>query len=67
MDATDPKRAHWPQYIQTAINEINTESPNANIELVTFDFTGFKSHPRVHQHIKNADKLTQHIKNIMAW
>ena len=67
MDATNPKRAHWPKYIQTAIDEINIENPEANIELVTFDFNGYQSHPRVHQHIKNANKLTAHIKKIMHW
>ncbi|WP_111978186.1 SGNH/GDSL hydrolase family protein [Algibacillus agarilyticus] len=67
MDATHSKRAHWPRYIQTALNEINAENPTANIELIQFDFTGYRAHPRVKQHINNAKKLIAHIKKVKAW
>ncbi len=67
MDATKPARAHWPEYIKTAVNELNQTDKKHKIEFVTFDFNGFHGHPRVAQHVRNAEKLTAKIKQIMNW
>lgn len=67
MDATKPSRKHWIRYIKTAVNELNQANKTSNIAFITFDFNGFQGHPRVAQHIKNADKLTTKIKSLMQW
>ncbi|MGJ8692509.1 MAG: GDSL-type esterase/lipase family protein [Thalassotalea sp.] len=67
MDVTSPNNKHWLAYIQTALDEINQSDKQANIDLITFDFTGYYAHPRVHQHLNNAKKLTAYLKNKMSW
>lgn len=65
MDATASDL--WPNMINEALTEINKMDREANISLVLFDYTGYSAHPKVPQHINNAEKLTQHIKEIMSW
>lgn len=67
MDATKPARKHWIRYIKTAVKELNQASDTNKIAFITFDFNGYQGHPRIAQHIKNADKLTATIKSLMDW
>lgn len=67
MDATKAERKHWVRYVNTAITELNVENSQNIIEFITFDFNGYHGHPRIPQHIKNADKLTDKIKYLMKW
>ena len=66
MDATR-QGSRWPGYISQAVERRKQQNPSAKIETLFFDFTGYKPHPRVHQHKVNADKLTAFIKQKMGW
>ena len=66
MDATR-QNSLWPSYIRKAAQRIKQQDPNASIETLFFEFTGYIPHPRVHHHQKNAEKLTALIKLKMAW
>ena len=66
MDATKAGSL-WPSYIAKAVDSIKVEQPKTKITSVFFDFTGYKRHPRVHQHLRNAAKLTALIQEKMQW
>jgi hypothetical protein len=57
----------WPGYVTSAVARIKAENPQERMDTIFFDFTGFGGHPRVKQHIANAEKLTSFIKNKMDW
>lgn len=57
----------WPGYIMTAVARIMTDNPQEKIDTILFDFTGYGGHPRVKQHIANAEKLTAFIRQKMHW
>lgn len=65
MDATANNK--WPAYIEQAIKIIKRKNNKIEINMTLFDFNGYKKHPRVQQHVVNADKLTRHIKSLMNW
>lgn len=67
MDATKAERKHWVGYVKTAISELNKQNKHNQIEFIAFDFTGYQGHPRIAQHIQNADKLSTKIKSLMQW
>ncbi|MCU4677382.1 GDSL-type esterase/lipase family protein [Catenovulum sp. 2E275] len=67
MDATKAERKHWVNYIKTGVDELNQADPKHKIEFITFDFNGYYAHPRVAQHVDNANKLTAKIKQVMGW
>lgn len=66
MDITQ-KGSKWPGYVKTAVARIKKMDSKANIDTIFFEHTGYKKHPRVHQHQRNADKLTELIKAKMQW
>ncbi len=57
----------WPNYVETAVSRIKEMDSKANIDTVLFEYTGYKKHPRVHQHQRNAEKLTERIKAKLQW
>lgn len=73
MDATDfnNRDNHWPEYITTAVHNIKQQAKAngqaTNIDTLMFRFTGYGAHPRVNQHVDNADKLTAFIKQKLSW
>jgi len=67
MDATKAERKHWVGYLKTAISELNKQNNHHPIDFIAFDFTGYQGHPRIAQHIQNADKLSAKIKSLMQW
>lgn len=66
MDATH-KDSPWPTYIQTAVRKYKKNHKDNDIDTLFFMFDGFGQHPRVKHHQKNAEILTQFIKNKMHW
>lgn len=66
MDATEPG-SKWPGYVRSAVEQIRLEQNDRRVGTVFFDFTGFKGHPRVDQHRKNADRLTTFIRKNLDW
>lgn len=65
MNATENNK--WPAYIKRAISRVEQKNSKIKVEMTLFDFNGYKKHPRVQQHVVNADKLTRHIKSLMNW
>jgi lysophospholipase L1-like esterase len=65
MDAT--KSNKWPSYVKRAIKQVEQKNDKLKIDMTLFDFNGYKKHPRVQQHVANADKLSRHIKSLMNW
>ncbi len=65
MDAT--KNTKWPGYVKRAIEQIKRKNNKIKIDMTLFDFNGYKKHPRVQQHVANADKLSRHIESLMNW
>ena len=57
----------WPGYVTSAVARIRAENPQERIDTLFFEFTGYTAHPRVKQHIANAEKLTAFIKRKMGW
>ncbi|WOH35773.1 SGNH/GDSL hydrolase family protein [Thalassotalea fonticola] len=66
MDITK-QGSNWPGYVKTAVARIKQMDSKANIDTVLFEHTGYKKHPRVNQHQRNAEKLTEFIKGKMGW
>ncbi|WP_370979800.1 GDSL-type esterase/lipase family protein [Agaribacterium sp. ZY112] len=66
MDVTQAN-SPWPSYVEKAIKLIKQKDGSADIDMLEFDFTGYKAHPRVHQHQRNADILTDFIARKMQW
>ncbi|AWB65980.1 electron transporter RnfD [Saccharobesus litoralis] len=66
MDITK-SNSKWPGLVKTAVKRIKQQDNTADINTLFFEFTGYKAHPRVHQHQRNADKLTKFIKQKLAW
>lgn len=64
MDATATEK--WPNYVRAAVANVKRQG-DKNIDTLFFDFTGYWQHPRVAQHMANADKLTQFLKEKMNW
>lgn len=65
MDATASEK--WPNYIKSAVGKLKQAHPSRAIKTLMFDYTGYGAHPRVDQHIKNAEKLTSFIRSELAW
>ncbi|WP_269524158.1 SGNH/GDSL hydrolase family protein [Coraliomargarita parva] len=65
MDATAPD-SQWPGYIETAVAEMEAEG-DTKLSTCFFPFDGFRKHPRVRHHQRNADILSAHIRAIMDW
>ena len=57
----------WPGYISEAVGRIKQAGLSASIDTLLFPFTGFDKHPRVRQHLENAERLTAFIKTKMRW
>lgn len=66
MDAVSPG-SQWPGYVRSAVAEIRSEQPDARIDTLFFDYTGYDKHPRVKHHQANAAKLTAFIRAKMGW
>jgi len=68
MDATK-EGSKWPGYITTAVTRMQQENAEEKnkMDTIFFEFTGYGAHPRVKQHIANAEKLTAFIKQKMHW
>jgi len=66
MDITK-QDSNWPGYVKKAVARIKQIDGKANIDTILFEHTGYKKHPRVHQHQRNAKKLTEFIKSKMEW
>ena len=66
MDATKTG-SKWPGYVSAAVEKIRQEDPQAKIDTLFFEFTGYGAHPRVAQHRANAAKLTALIREKMGW
>lgn len=66
MDITK-QGSSWPSYVKTAVARIKQMDSKANIDTIFFEHTGYKKHPRVNQHQRNAEKLTEFIKSKMGW
>jgi hypothetical protein len=66
MDAAK-EGSKWPGYINTAVARLKTDNPQEKIDAIFFEFTGYGGHPRVKQHISNAEKLTAFIRQKMHW
>ncbi len=65
MDSS--KNNTWPSYVKRAIEKVEQKNNKIKVEMILFDFNGYKKHPRVQQHVTNADKLTRHIQALMNW
>ena len=65
MDATANDK--WPNYIRAAVEQMKTQDKDTRLDTLFFDFTGYGQHPRVAQHMANAEKLTAFIKKKMHW
>ncbi|MGL1958456.1 MAG: GDSL-type esterase/lipase family protein [Colwellia sp.] len=66
MDATRVD-SPWMGYIKTAVKNHKIMTKDNKIDTLFFMFDGFGAHPRVKHHQKNAELLTQFIKNKMQW
>lgn len=66
MDATQ-EGSKWPGYIESAINKLKTQEPEAKVDTFFFEFTGYGQHPRIKQHHDNAEKLSRFIAAKMGW
>ena len=66
MDAVR-EGSKWPGYVSSAVARIKAGNPQERIDTLFFDFTGYAGHPRVKQHVANAEKLTAFIKRKMDW
>lgn len=65
MDATKPG-SPWPGYIEAAVANLQQKGDD-QLSTVFFEFNGYGAHPRVDQHIANAARLTQAIKQVTGW
>jgi len=66
MDAVK-EGSKWPGYVTSAVARIKADNPQEKIDTLFFDFTGYTAHPRVKQHLANAEKLTAFIRQKMGW
>lgn len=66
MDATKAG-SPWPQYIVSAVKQFKANTGDEKIDSLFFPFDDFWQHPRVKHHQKNAELLTQFIKEKMHW
>jgi len=66
MDATKAGKP-WPGYVTDAVNTLNNDFNDSCVHNYTFAFDQTGKHPRVDQHIKMANELTEFIKNTMEW
>ncbi|MFZ6767132.1 SGNH/GDSL hydrolase family protein [Undibacterium sp. Di26W] len=66
MDAMRPG-SKWPGYVSSAVARLKQANPEERIDTIFFEFTGYAAHPRVAQHIRNADKLSAFLKEKMHW
>ena len=64
MDATSNEK--WPNYIREAVNIMRTKG-DKKLDTLFFDFNGFESHPRIAQHIQNAEKLASFVHKKLGW
>ncbi len=65
MDATANEK--WPNYIRAAVEKMKTQYHDDKLDTLFFEFTGYGQHPRVAQHMANAEKLTAFVKKKMGW
>jgi hypothetical protein len=65
MDATRAG-SPWPGYVTTAVARLR-KGGDTRIDSLFFPFSGYGQHPRVKQHQANAARLTDFIRNKMAW
>lgn len=66
MDATKAG-SPWPGYVKAAVAQIKENTADQKIDYFFFPFDDFWQHPRVKHHQKNAELLTQFIKDKMHW
>jgi len=65
MNATQTRR--WPGLIQEGVKQLKKQYKGRALSYLEFPFTGYKDHPRVHQHANNSKLLTAHIQSVMEW
>ncbi|QYY34886.1 SGNH/GDSL hydrolase family protein [Ruficoccus sp. ZRK36] len=65
MDATR-EGSPWPGYIEEAVAQMNAAG-DKNVSVCFFPFDGFSKHPRVKHHHRNAEILTDHIRQQTGW
>ncbi|MBC3917464.1 SGNH/GDSL hydrolase family protein [Undibacterium sp. CY18W] len=66
MDAMRPG-SKWPGYVSSAVARLKQANPEERMDTIFFEFTGYAAHPRVAQHIRNADKLSAFLREKMHW
>lgn len=66
MDATR-EDSPWIGYVEKSIKAYQAQTEDKRIDTLFFMFDGFSAHPRVKHHQKNAQQLTQFIKDKMQW
>jgi hypothetical protein len=66
MDAAK-EGSKWPGYITAAVARLREDNPQEKIDTIFFEFNGYGGHPRVKQHMLNAEKLTSFIRQKMNW
>lgn len=65
MDATEPGNP-WPGYVEKAVAQLQAGG-DENLSVCFFPFDGFRKHPRVRHHQRNAEILTAHIRGVTGW
>ena len=66
MNATAPGKP-WPDYLQNAVDTLNTTYNDPNVYSVIFPYDGLGTHPHAPQHEDMATQLTTFIEGITGW
>ncbi|NQT25317.1 T9SS type A sorting domain-containing protein [candidate division KSB1 bacterium] len=66
MDATR-QGSPWPGYIEDAVEHMQTEDDDANIDVFFFPFENWYKHPRVRHHLQMGEDLANFIGESTGW
>lgn len=65
MEAVEGDR--WPNLVKTAVERMRSTYSDENIDTLFFEFNGYRQHPRIAQHVVNAERLAGFIRSRMGW